>query len=81
MKELMKIGEGSYLSLFAQICHHLNIQGTTSLFEKVATFDNHTLQFVLKTDLNPSPLLLKKVFVDLVKHYAVKDEAAPYIAS
>jgi hypothetical protein len=24
---------------------------------------------------------LKKVFVDLVKHYAMKDEAAPYIAA
>ena len=24
-KELMKIGEGSYLTLFSQICHHLNI--------------------------------------------------------
>ena len=39
-KELMKIGEGGYLSLFAQICHHLNIQGTHSLYEKIAIFDN-----------------------------------------
>lgn len=39
-KELMKIGEGSYLTLFAQICHHLNIQGSITLFEKIAIFDN-----------------------------------------
>jgi hypothetical protein len=39
------------------------------------------MQFVLKTDVYPSPLLLKKVFVDLVKHYAMKDEASPYIAA
>jgi hypothetical protein len=39
------------------------------------------MQFVLKTDVQPTPLLLKKVFVDLVKHYAIKEEAAPYIAA
>jgi hypothetical protein len=39
-KELMKVGEGSYLSLFAQICHHLNIQGTVTLLEKITTIDN-----------------------------------------
>jgi hypothetical protein len=57
------------------------VPGSVALFEKVAVFDNQTMQFVLKTDLNPSPTLLKKVFVDLVKHYALKDEAAPFIAS
>jgi hypothetical protein len=39
-KELMKVGEGSYLSLFAQICQHLNIQGTVALLEKITTMDN-----------------------------------------
>ena len=42
-KELMKIGEGSYLTLFSQICHHLNILGAVTLFEKIALIDNQTM--------------------------------------
>ena len=38
------------------------------------------MSFALKSDINASPILLKKLLGDIVRHYALKEEAAQFIS-
>ena len=47
VSELMKIGEGSYLTMLLQICFTLKIDGVQALLERVTTVDNQLFSFLL----------------------------------
>lgn len=86
-KELIKIGEGNYLTLLISLGFTLKISSVTKLIEKCASIDNQTISLILnEVRANPeSPfitgLTLKKVFIELIQYYALKEDAQIHIST
>ena len=79
VKELLKIGEGSYASYLIQIGYYICYNEVLPLLEKFATFDNMIFAFLLKNSVN-NALINRNLLVDLVKHYGTRPEAGEHIA-
>lgn len=92
VRELMKIGEGGYLTLITSIAMQLmetneELRGSVNaLLEKIVTNDNQIMAQVIVlintgVDSSIPASIQKKILVELVKNYATKEGSQQIIAN
>jgi len=78
VKELMKISEGSFFSLLANLADHLGVAGSKPLIEKMVAYDNQTMNYAVQDC--PSDVIMRKTLLEIVKHYVVREQSKPALA-
>jgi hypothetical protein len=71
VKELMKISEGGFFSLLANLADHLGVVGSKALIEKMIAYDNQTMSYAASDC--PSDVNMRKTLLEIVKHYIVRE--------